>query len=283
MRVIRTLAVLIATVTLTACLDSTTIVKVKPDGSGTVEQTTLVNTAALKGMMSGAQAKPSDGPVINRDDLERTAARMGKGVTLVSAEPFTGANGFEGTKAIFAFEDINLIQISQDPNLHPNAQSPRVGGPGLSGTSGRSATEPTADDPVKFNFKRGATSSTLTINYIDKPPTSDATPNPAGGGDMPDLTNPMVMNMIKTMFKGLKINIGLEVVGSIVKTNAEYVNGPRITLLEMDVESLLADEAKLKALQGKLGPDASLSEVKPLLKDIKGIKIDGPSISVEFR
>ncbi len=270
MRVIRTLAVLIAAVTLTACLDSTTIVKVKPDGSGTVEQTTLVNTAALKGMMSGAQAKPSDGPVINRDDLERTAARMGKGVTLVSAEPFTGANGFEGTKAIFAFEDINLIQISQDPNLS-------------GGTGGRNATEPTADDPVKFTFKRGATTSTLTINYIDKPPTGDATPNPAGGGDMPDLTNPMVMNMIKTMFKGLKINIGLEVVGSIVNTNAEYVNGPRITLLEMDVESLFADEAKLKALQGKLGPDASLSEVKPLLKDIKGIKIDGPSISVEFR
>jgi hypothetical protein len=47
--------------------------------------------------------------------------------------------------------------------------------------------------------------------------------------------------------------------------------------------ALLADEAKLKALTGKLGPDASLSEVKPFLKDVKGIKIDGPSISVEFK
>ena len=68
--------------------------------------------------------------------------------------------------------------------------------------------------------------------------------------------------------------------GSIVKTNAEYVSGQRITLLEMDVEALLADEEKFKALQGKIGPDATLSQVKPLLKDIKGIKIDGPSISV---
>ena len=130
MRVIRTLAVLIATVTLTACLNSTTIVKVKPDGSGTVEQTTLVNTAALKGVVGNEPGKQVGGPVINREDLERTAERMGKGVTLVSAEPFKGENGFEGTKAIFAFEDINLIQISQDPNIHPNAQSPRVGGPG---------------------------------------------------------------------------------------------------------------------------------------------------------
>jgi hypothetical protein len=93
----------------------------------------------------------------------------------------------------------------------------------------------------------------------------------------------MIMNMLKTMFQGFKINIGLEVLGSIVKTNAEYVSGPRITLLEMDVAELLSDEAKLRALQGKIGPDASLTTVKPYLKDIKGIKIDGPSIMVEFR
>src|SRR5687767_7766573 len=75
---------------------------------------------------------------------------------------------------------------------------------------------------------------------------------------------------------------------SIVKTNADYVDGSRITLLEMDVMELLSDEAKLKALQSKIGsaggPESlSLSTVRPLLKDIKGIKIDGPSISVEFR
>ena len=34
------------------------------------------------------------------------------------------------------------------------------------------------------------------------------------------------------MFNGFKINIGLEVVGSIVKTNAEYVSGAAHTLLE---------------------------------------------------
>ena len=267
---IRLFVFLLATATFTACLDSTTVVKVKPDGSGTVEQTTLVNLAALKGMMPGGGDKQApNGPVINRADLERTAARMGKGVRLVSAEPAKGANGFEGTKAIFAFDDINEIQISQDPNLSGSS-------------SGRLSSEPTADDPVKFKLTRGATSSTLSINFIDKPSGSRPV-NPAGKGDVPDLTNPMVMNMLKTMFQGFKINIGLEVVGSIVKTNAEYVSGPRITLLEMDMASLLADEAKLKALQSQIGPDVSLTQVKPLLKDIKGIKIDGPSINVEFR
>jgi hypothetical protein len=267
MRSCRFLVVLFATCFLTACLNSTTLVKLKPDGSGTVEQTTLVNMAALKGMGGAAQ---SAGPMSNKAELERTAARMGKGVRLLSTEPIKGANGFEGTKAIFEFDDINQVEISQDPNM----------------SGGADAAGAKPESPVKFNLSRNGATSTLTINIQDRPSGTAKPDKPeaaAPPGDMPDLTNPMIMGMIKSMFQGFKINIDLEVVGSIVKTNAEYVSGPRITLLEMDMTALLADEAKLKALQGKVKPGASFSDIKPYLKDIQGIKIDGPSISVEFK
>lgn len=263
---LRILVAIVASVVCTGCLDSTTLVKVKADGSGTVEQTTLVNLAAMKGMLPGMQQSGTAPNVVNKADLERTAARMGKGVRLLSAEPTKNARGFEGVKAIFEFDDINQVQVSQDPNTGSNPD--------------RLSTEPSNADPVKFKLTRNGATSTLTINFTDKVSGGDT---PAQAGDMPDLTNPMFMGMIKSMFQGFKINIALEVLGSIVKTNAEYVDGPRITLLEMDMASLLADEAKFKALQGKIGPDASLSEVKPYLKDIKGIKIDGPSISIEFK
>ena len=266
MRPIRILLALVTSVVLTGCINSTTLVKVKADGSGTVEQTTLMNVAAMKAMIPGATASAGQAPPgFNRADLERTATRMGKGVRLLSAEPAKNDSGFEGVKAIFEFDDINQVQVSQDPNTGNNPD--------------RLSTEPSNADPVKFKLTRTGGTSLLTINFTDKP----AGDKPAQPGDMPDFSNPMMMGMIKSMMKGFKINIDLEVVGSIVKTNAEYVNGPRITLLEMDLEALLADEAKFKALQGKIGPDASLSEVKPYLKDIKGIKIDGPSISVEFK
>lgn len=268
MRHSRVLLALVTSVVLTGCINSTTLIKLKADGSGTVEQTTLMNVAAMKSMMPGVPQSGQGPGVVNRADLERTAARMGKGVRLLSAEPAKNDNGFEGVKAIFEFDDINQVQVSQDPN---------AGG----GADARLSTAPTRDDPVKFKLTRTGGTSLLTINFTDKP--GGGGDKPSQAGDMPDLTNPMMMGMIKSMLKGFKINIDLEVAGSIVKTNAEYVNGPRITLLEMDMEALLADEAKFKALQGKLGPDASLSEVKPYLKDIKGIKIDGPSISVEFR
>lgn len=267
MRVVRLLGVLVATFSLTACLNSTTLVKLKPDGSGTVEQTTLMNMAAVKGMMGGANVRGqmNPGPMMNKEDLERTAERMGKGVRLVSTEPVKGADGFEGTKAIFSFEDINQIQISQDPNL--GGDNPAMG---------------KSEDPVKFKLTRNGSTSTLSIDFVDKP-MANANAGAPSPGEMPDITNPMIMNMVKTMFQGFKVNIGLEVVGSIVKTNAEYVTGPHITLLEMDMGALLADEAKLKTLQSKISPGASFSDVKPYLKDVKGIKIDGPSISVEFK
>ena len=265
---LRVLLAVVTSVALTGCINSTTLIKLKADGSGTVEQTTLMNTAALKAMMPGAE-KQMGGGVVNKADLERTAARMGKGVRLVAAEPAKGANGFEGSKAIFAFDDINKIQVSQ--------------GPGLGGGASARTSAPSSDDPVKFKLTRSGGTATLTIDFVDRPSaTSPDKPTP-GAGDLPDLSNPMIMNMIKTMFQGFKINIGLEVVGAIVKTNAEYVSGPRITLLELDMIAILADETKFKELQSKIGPEASLSEVKPYLKDIKGIKVDGPSITVQFR
>jgi hypothetical protein len=267
---LRLLAVLLSAASLTACLDSTTLVKLKPDGSGTIEQTTLVNTAALKGMMPGASGQANT-PMSNREELERTAAKMGKGVKLVSTEPVKSASGFEGTKATFSFEDINLIELSQDPSLGGGTDSMRV-------------SSSSSEAPVKFNLTRNGGTSTLAINFTDKPVgTSKPADAAAAPSEMPDFTNPMIMGMIKTMFQGFKINIALEVVGSILKTNAEYVDGPRITLLEMDMGALLADEAKLKALQGKIAPGASFSDVKPYLKDIRGIKIDGPAITVQFR
>ena len=269
MRSLRVVLALVSTVALTACINSTTLIKLKADGSGTVEQTTLMNVAALKALAPGADKQIGAGGV-NRADLERTATRMGRGVRLVSAEPFKGANGFEGSKAIFAFDDINQIQVNQGPSMSGGADA-------------RMSSKPTSDDPVKFTLTRAGGTSMLTIAFVDQPgggSKADPASNPMA--DM-DLTNPMMMGMIKSMFAGFKINIDLEVAGSIVKTNAEYVTGSRLTLLEMDMDSLLADEAKLKALQGKLGPDASLSAIKPYLKDIKGIKVDGPTISVEFK
>jgi hypothetical protein len=248
---------------LSGCINSATLVNVKPDGSGTIEQTLLVNPQALKLLGGGdpqAQTK-SPGGVLNDAEFKRTAERMG--VRPVSLTPMKDG-GMEGAKAIFAFDDISKVRVDQDP---------QVGG----------SRSPSSNNPIKFAMTRQGDASVLTIT-VDEKIASDAAQKSAGGANMtmPTLDSAM-LGMIKQMFQGMRIAIDLQVDGTIVKTNADYVNGSRITLLELDVATLLADESKLQALQGKLGPGMSISDVRPLLKDIKGVKVNHPSLTIEFR
>ena len=267
MRTLRAALLVVTSVTLVGCINSATLIKVKPDGSGTVEQTTLVNVGAMKAMMPGMTQPGQSANPVNEAELKRTAERMGKGVRLLAAEPAKSGT-FEGVKATFAFDDINQVQVSQDPSM--------------SGSSDAQFSAPpqAPENPVKFSLTRNGGTSVLTVQFQDKPVPADTANVPKGG---PDMTDPTVLNMVKTMFDGFKIAIDLEVLGSIVKTNAEYVSGSRVTLLEMDLAQLFQDQEKLKALQGKVVPGASLSEVKPYLKDVKGIKVDGPLVTVEFK
>jgi hypothetical protein len=89
--------------------------------------------------------------------------------------------------------------------------------------------------------------------------------------------------MMRSMFKGFRVGIDVVVAGKILKTNADHVAGSRVTLLEMDMEKLLANEAKLKEVQKALGPGASVSELKPYLKDVQGLKMNDPVVTISFR
>ena len=110
-------AVVALSTCLTGCLQSATLVKVKPDGSGTIEQTMLVNLQTIKGMMAGmggGQMKESGRARMNEAEFKRTAERMG--VKPVSLTPLK-EGAFEGSKAIFAFDDITKVRVDQDPNM----------------------------------------------------------------------------------------------------------------------------------------------------------------------
>jgi hypothetical protein len=259
---------LLAAVIGSGCIRSATLITVKPDGSGTIEQTVLMNAAALKGMLGGlGGAQQPAGGGINEDEMRKSAARLGEGVTYVSAEPIKGDDGFEGAKALYAFTDISKVRVDQDPNL-------------TGSTTGGVATAPKEDNPVTFAMTRTGGVSNLTVTFNDKP-ARDKAATPAPGG--PSMDNPQMMEMMKTMFQGFKVNIDLQVVGSIIKTNADHVAGSKVTLLEMDLGALLADEAKLKEVQKVLGPNASVAELKPYLKDIKGLKVNDPVVTIAFK
>jgi hypothetical protein len=269
MFVSRFVIVIVFAIFASACINSGTLVKVKPDGSGTIEQTMLVNAAALKGLMSGmggqAQVKELPGG-LNEADFKRTAERMG--VRPVSHTPLK-EGGFEGSKSVFAFDDITKVRVDQDPQM--------------SGSStGTFAKPPSSNSPIKFAFARQDGNSVLTVT-VDEKAVAPGAKSEAGSKPTIEKMDPAMMQMIKTMFQGFKVLIDLEVEGKIVKTNADYVNGSRVTLLELDMATLFENEAALTALQSKVGPGASLADVRPYLKDVKGVKINDPVVTIEFR
>jgi hypothetical protein len=253
---------------LSGCINSATLVKVKPDGSGTIEQTLLVNAQAFKSLMAGrgggqSQERGVTPGVPNEAEFKRAAERMG--VKPVSITPVK-ENDFEGVKAIFAFDDITKVHVDQDPQLGA------ASGP----------VRDSKESPIRFSFAKQGGSSVLTVMFDEKQ-AAGATSEMQSKAPSIESIDPQMMQMIKTMFNGFKVAVDLEVDGKIVKTNADYVNGSRVTLLELEMSGLFEDEAKLKALQSKIKPNATISEIKPYLKDVKGVKINHPTVTIEFR
>jgi hypothetical protein len=266
MSVFRFATVVACAAFLSGCINSTSLVKVKPDGSGIIEQTLLVNTAAVKGLMAGMGGKgeiKESGGVLNEAEFKRSAERMG--VRPVSLTPMK-EGGFEGAKAVYAFDDITKVRVDQDPPM---------------GSASGATVKPTSTTtPIKFAFAKQGGNSVLTVMVDEKtaaPGTKSSSPT------TPDKIDPAMMQMIKNMFQGFKVLIDIEVDGKIVKTNADYVNGPKVTLLELDMQQLFENEAALAALQSKVGPGATIAEVRPYLKDVKGVKINNPTVTIEFR
>jgi hypothetical protein len=71
------------------------------------------------------------------------------------------------------------------------------------------------------------------------------------------------------------VDVSLDIDGRIVKTNAPHVDGRRITIMQVDFDTLLANAEAFKKLQGA-------SDLKTLAA-VPGLKmITEPKVTVEF-
>ncbi len=78
--------------------------------------------------------------------------------------------------------------------------------------------------------------------------------------------------MMREMLKGARIHMAVAVEGAITETNASYLDGNRITLIDIDFDLLLEDEEQLELLSNA-NPQTT-AEVKALLEGIDGIKVE---------
>lgn len=239
---------------LTGCFQAKVLVNVKPDGSGTVEQTITMSDATIEQMKNlggGAGGKEKGPHEIDEEKLKEQATKMGEGVTFVEAKPVK-ADGKQGYTATFAFTDISKLKVEQMPN------------------AGNAPAKEGQD--IAFEFTKGSP-ATLTIK-MPAPKKGEDAPDQDGGDEM--------LAMMQQMLKDMRVTVGVQVQGEITQTNASHRDGQSITLLDMELGKVVSDPAKFKQLT-KI-KDPTTPEAKAVLKTMPGMKVETENpITVQFK
>jgi hypothetical protein len=266
---------------LLGCFQTETVVRVNPDGSGLIEETLLLSNTALESMQNltqELQTAMTDGKTeekpIKKDPLEemvreaqKKADRYGPGVRFVSAVPLR-TETMGGYKAVYAFKDINTIQIDQNP-----ANKVEKG-------EGSQTSQAQIEELIRFKLDKGPR-KLLTVNLpkgkekenvqeekISKPEKKEADPQAA--------------EMMKTLFKDMGMKVSVKINGTILKTNATYRNESAIDLFEVNFGKVMGNLDGFEKLSG-VAPK-SVEDMKALVKGLEGLKIEmNNPVWVEFK
>jgi len=257
MRLKHALLVILAGAFASGCLKSTTTIDLKPDGSGTIVQENAVTAEALamiKGFAASQNTKDVPQDLFSQEQALKTAETMG--VTFVSGEAIKTAS-HEGYRALYKFDDITKVKF----NLQQGTEA--VAG-------GSSPARP----PFGFTFTRGASSSVLTIQMPEQAP-GGFPGMPKGTSEADKAQATQAMAMMKMMLKGMFVDVSLALDGRIIKSNATHVDGSKITLLQMDFDKMVADDAAMQKLE-------AATDLKALA-NVPGLKIaTDPKLVIEF-
>jgi hypothetical protein len=297
MRQLTILFSIMACLFLPGCIQNDTVIHVKPDGSGTIEDTVKLSNALIesiqnfsKGLAQGvadtnpdANAEPNanadaaanenvkktDGAKDKAEvkdpfqsmmkDAQAREKQYGPDVKFVSATPVK-TETMSGYKAIYAFKDINTLRINQNPEKK-------------TGMPAEGKDQPAKkEEIIRFKFVKGPV-STLTVTLPeakkdDKPADEVKKDAQQNKGEI-DANS---AEMMKAFYKDMSIRIVLEIDGTILKTNATYRDKSQLTLIDMNfgkiIENVKAFET-LNAAQPK-----TIEEMKGLLKEMPGLKIE---------
>ena len=247
------------------CIDVKTKIKVNKDGSGTIEETMLMSSEMvqmMKQFMSGFGADSTNTQefnLYNEEELKNKASDYGEGVQFLSGKELK-RDGREGYAAIYSFADLNKLRFDQNPD----SKMPE----GVEAAE----QEPVQKEYITFKFDRND-GSEITINMPPASKESEKTDLTIDTGDTStDSLNTGDLSKLTAMLKDFNISLVVETDGEIKETNASYVDKSSVTLFDLNFNLLLNDPEKLKALK-KINA-GNIEEVKDLLKDVTGIKIE---------
>lgn len=270
-KLIRSLLFAASAFAFTSCIQHEITVHVKPDGSGTIVEETLLGAQMLEMMEQmaagfGGEAANADPTkeMLSEDKAKERATKLGAGVRFVKIEP-VASKGAKGARATFAFDDISKLTLStsegakamQMPGAPPPQEAPK-------------------EEPIRFEYKGGE----LTV-HMPRPDMDDVE-KPEAPAEQPDLDDPEAKAMMKQMFGDMKMSIRIKADSGIASTDATHRDGDTVTLMEMNFGKLIENEDNLKKLANidKDDPQKAMEA----LKGIDGVRFETkPSIKIKLK
>ncbi len=282
-----------ALVFVSGCIESTTLLDVKKDGSGKIVVREFMSpqvTQMMDGMgnmfagMEVAGAKPAE-PVekksMFKDMIDGKLKHFGEGVELVSSEELTNKQGWKGYTATYSFKDINNISIAM-------GDSEATGGGEISVPGDTKEEKEDDSSAADYTFKFvGGDSCKLQIISAGKEDADDVAVEPVAGTEgMEEMGDQMMAGMgamMGPMLKGMRLTFIVRVEGKIKQTNSAYPWKDRantITVMDMPVDKMLGNPEAMKLMQSQ--DDSALAKIEKL--GIEGVKLEkaGKTIEIEF-
>jgi len=265
MRHLRLVLLAAGAVSCAGCFNMTTILKVDGTGSGTITHSMLLTTQAvnqLKQLSALGGGRGSTFDPLSEAQARTMASVLGEGVTFVSSSPITTPLG-QGRESVYAFTDVNKLKVSTQP-------------PAPAGVSIQAGGINTEGETVTFSLTREANGNAVLHINVPEPGFLD---NLGSGGTATGGPGASQMAMIKSLLAGAHVLLAVEPGGTLVRSSSPYVDGSRVTLLEVDLDQMLKDDTLIPRIQGAKTQD----EMKAIIKEAPGLKINfDREITIEF-
>lgn len=256
---------------LLGCVNVTSTLTVRPDGSGTVTERMMLPpqvTMMLQSLQQMGDSTTKNG-LFTEDEVRQRIESM-PGLRLESVTMLSNEEG-EGYEAVYAFENLN--EANYDP------------APG--GVLPEEAAESHRETPfdilsaVDLSFTPGSP-ATLTIRMPRNEDNSEVDDDSLSFGPSDDPSTSQETRMLRQMLKDSGVRLAVQVEGTIVETNATHRSGSAVTLFDVDFGTLMQDSTAFSRMMSENQSVESTTAAYGHLNTLPGVTIE-PQETVTIR
>lgn len=275
MHVLRLLLLASLALLLPSCLRTSTVVRVKKDGSGTIVSrfhfspetlAMLDQLEALGGAFAGGAAGAGGGPDLglirelakpDEESLRADAAGFGEGVRYAKHELGKDDEGWEGYAVVYEFDDIRRVRIDQNSVPGKAKEFVKSAGEEIRANEGGVLSFALEGDvvTVSSSFAKDGMDGLVDEKQIEQARGMGVAPSEA-------------VKMAAGMAEGMRIGYFLRADGGIAETDAEHVSGDLVVVSDVDLAKVMLDP-DFGAFMDKVAADPKAATPEAL-KDLIG-------------